>query len=65
MTITNSGGVRQYDGQPINTKPSAQFGESLDDLMPDGVETPIRKDMPATEYPSTVPTSKYTTEEKK
>ena len=44
MTINNSGGVAKYDGLPINTRPAAQNGESLDDIVTlNELETPKRK----------------------
>lgn len=59
MTENNSGGVMKYDGQPISTKPSAQHGESLDDLVPDEIEIPKRKDISAAPYTAIVPASNY------
>ena len=51
MTQNNSGGVAKYDGQPINTKPAAQNGESLDDIVTtDEVEQPVRKNYTESAY---------------
>ena len=52
MTINNSGGVAKYDGQPINTKPAAQNGESLDDIAMTGeqIEAPVRKNYTESGY---------------
>ena len=66
MTTNNSGDVRKYDGQPkpANTLPSQQFGESLDDIMPDEIEMPKRKDNSAAGYTAIIPAPKYAIQKK-
>jgi hypothetical protein len=61
MTGNNSGDVRKYDGKPMpsSTQQRQQFDESLDDLMPDEIETPKRKDVSAAPYTAIVPAPNY------
>ena len=64
MTINNSGGVAKYDGLPISTRPAAQRGESLDDIVTlNELETPKRKYELPGNY-NIVPAPKYAIEKK-
>jgi len=61
MTTDNSGDVRKYDGQPkpANVLPGQQFGESLDDIMPNEIEMPKRNDISAAPYTAIMPAPNY------
>jgi hypothetical protein len=59
MTINNSGGVMKYDGQPMPSKTANSSDDTLDTIVFNEFEMPIRRDISAANYTAIVLASNY------